>query len=484
LIVLHNPRSLVRGKQRLPHSVLALAAALGDGYRIVDGNVDGDPLSLIDQALSSDRRERIVGMTVMPGEQLQSAIRDSTALRRSHPEAFIVWGGYFPSEHAEVVLRSGLVDAVVRGQGERTVLELREALAAGEDWRGIAGLSYPGNGEVHHNPARGLTDVNRFPPYPYEAVDPRRYLVPTHLGKKTLSHNASVGCYERCNFCSITTLYGARWIPEKTERVLGQVSRFKEIYGADGLEFFDAHFFPSEKRSLEIAEGLERLSFSWWGQSRVDSFLAYKDDTLKRLRRSGLGMVFFGAESGSDWVLRKMDKNQTADQILSLVRRLAAFDIVPELSFILGAPEDPARDIEASIDFIRRLKRVNPATEIIIFLYTPFPQPGLYEEALASGFRYPERLSAWTEEPWRSFGLKNPRGPWLEERLRERVLDFDLVVHSRFPSAAEIRLTPLFRKALRLASGWRYRLGVFRFPYELKLLNRLSAYRGPEWEGA
>lgn len=484
MIVLYNPRSLVRGKQRLPHSLLALAAALGDGYRIVDGNVEDDPLALIDRALASDPKERIVGFTVMPGQQLQSAIQDTAALRGSHPEAFIVWGGYFAAEHHEVVLRSGLVDAVIRGQGELTLLELREALARGGDLNGIRGLSYVAKGEVHHNPPRALTDVNQFPPYPYEAVDPSRYLVPTNLGTKTLAHNASVGCYERCNFCSITTLYEARWIPERVDRVLTHVTAFKEVHGANGLEFFDAHFFPSEKRALEIAEGLAPLGFSWWAQSRVDSFLKYKDDALRRLRKSGLGMVFFGAESGSDFVLAKMAKNQTADEILALVRRLRDFDIVPELSFILGAPENPAKDIEASIDFIRKVKVIYPAAEIIIFLYTPFPQPGIYEEAVESGFRYPTSLAEWTQEPWKGFGLKNPKATWLSDRERERVLDFDLVVHSRFPSITDIRLSALFKKALQVAGSWRYRLGVYRYPYELKLLHRLAAYRSPELEGA
>jgi radical SAM superfamily enzyme YgiQ (UPF0313 family) len=195
-------------------------------------------------------------------------------------------------------------------------------------------------------------------------------------------------------------------------------------------------------------------------------------------------MVFFGAESGSDEALARMEKNQSADQILALVRRLRRFDIVPELSFILGSPANPAQDIEASIDFIRAVKREFPATEIIIFLYTPFLQPGLPGEARASGLRYPGELREWTREPWRSFGLKNPAAPWLSERLKARVLDFDLVVHSRFPSATDLRLSPPWRRLLRAAGSWRYRFGLYRFPYELKFLHRLAAYRGPELEGA
>ena len=301
MIVLYNPRSLVRGKQRLPHMLLALGAALGDGYRIIDGNVEEQPLDSIRQALGADGERPIIGMTVMPGQQLQTAIRHTMKLRVSCPDAFIIWGGYFATEHREVVLRSGLIDAVVKGQGEMTLLELRDSLRR-EGRRGlkaVSGLAYIAeDGEFLDNPPRPLADINDFPAYPYESIDPRRYLVPTHLGSRTLSHNASVGCYERCNFCSITTLFNARWIPEKSERVLDQVTRFARNYRANGLEFFDAHFFASEKRAVEIGEGLAPLGFSWWAQSRVDSFLRYSDASLSCLRRSGLGMVFFGCRVG------------------------------------------------------------------------------------------------------------------------------------------------------------------------------------------
>jgi anaerobic magnesium-protoporphyrin IX monomethyl ester cyclase len=54
----------------------------------------------------------------------------------------------------------------------------------------------------------------------------------------------------------------------------------------------------------------------------------------------------------------------------------AQFGIIPEFSFVIGNPGDPERDTRETVSFIRKLKRINPTSEIIMQHYTPTPQPG------------------------------------------------------------------------------------------------------------
>ena len=92
-------------------------------------------------------------------------------------------------------------------------------------------------------------------------------------------------------------------------------------------------------------------------------------------------MVFFGAESGSDWVLEQMNKGITADQTLELAAKIRRFGIVPEFSFVVGNPQAPERDTRDTIRFIRRIKKINPDAEIIVQHYIPTPHPdGMYGE--------------------------------------------------------------------------------------------------------
>jgi anaerobic magnesium-protoporphyrin IX monomethyl ester cyclase len=202
---------------------------------------------------------------------------------------------------------------------------------------------------------------------------------------------------------------------------------------------------------------------------------------------SGLRMVFLGAESGSDEVLRRMNKGGTAsaEKTLEIARRTAEYGIVPEFSFVLGNPPDPETDAFETMDFIRRVKRVNPASEVILYLYTPVPLAGeLYEEAKASGFRFPETLEEWIDPGWVEFSQRrSAHMPWLQDPLRRRIRDFERVLNAYYPTTTDMGLTRARRAVLRTLSGWRYRLGVYRFPLELQAAQRVFAYQRPETSG-
>ena len=107
------------------------------------------------------------------------------------------------------------------------------------------------------------------------------------------------------------------------------------------------------------------------------------------MRRAGCAMIFFGAESGSDWALKEMQKGITTEQTVCVAHRTREFGIIPEFSFVIGNPGDPERDTSETVQFIRKLKRINPASEIIMQHYTPTPQ----RDAMYGGCGRDDRLS-------------------------------------------------------------------------------------------
>ena len=132
-------------------------------------------------------------------------------------------------------------------------------------------------------------------------------------------------------------------------------------------------------------------------------------------------MVFLGAESGSDETLKRMNKGGTAstEKTLAIAQKMKQYGIVPELSFVLGNPPDPEADTRQTMEFIRKVKRVNPAAEIILYMYTPVPLAGeLYEEAKAEGFQFPETLEEWISPEWLEFSQRRSANvPWLHDPL-------------------------------------------------------------------
>ena len=255
----------------------------------------------------------------------------------------------------------------------------------------------------------------------------------------------------------------------------------------DAVEFYDNNFFTHEARVREFAERIMPLGIGWWGEARIDTMLKYADSTWSLMRDSGLRMVFLGAESGSDETLARMNKGGTASaaKTLEIADKMHRYDIVPEMSFVMGNPPDPEADAESTMRFIRRVKEINPATEVILYLYTPVPLAGeLYDQAKAEGFAFPETLEEWNGDAWQEFvQRRSSTMPWIHDPLRKRIREFEWVLNARYPTSTDLGITPFRRRVLRAASAVRYRTGFYRDPIELRALQRLLPYRRPETSG-
>lgn len=489
MIVLYNPPSSASRKPILPMSLLALGALLEDhyDYTIVDGNLESDPLARLDQVIT-ERGCSILGVTVMPGPQLANAVPVCRELKSHHPDLVIVWGGYFPTQHYDVVLRAQYVDYVVRGHGEQVFVALLKAISGGISPTDIPGLAYQdAAGKVISNPLAPIPHPKDLPDFPYHQVDLSRYIRHTFLGKRTLPHHTSYGCPFFCNFCAVVNMVDGRWLPHSAERVAYTVRELVNKWSLDAIEFHDNNFFTQEARVAEFAERISDLKISWWGEGRIDTMMAYTDSTWAAMRGSGLRMVFLGAESGSDDTLKRMHKGGRAStrKTLEIAAKMAKYGIVPEMSFVVGNPPDPETDANQTIQFIRKVKKVNPATEIIIYIYTPVPLSGeLYEQAKADGFAFPDTLEAWISTEWQDFvQRRSATMPWMDDPIRKRIRNFERVLNAYYPTTTNTRLTRSWHGLLKGISAWRYHTQFYGYPVELRALHRLIRYQRPETTG-
>ncbi len=476
MIILLNPNS-ARWKYRLPLSVLAVGAVLEGKYpyQIIDGNLDRDLRGTLLRTIR-EQSIRYLGVTVMPGPQLQQAIRLSEELKQTFPQLKIIWGGYFPSLQGNIVENSGFVDYVIRGQGEYAFLELIDSLEKG--------------GGVARASRQGATDPNTLPPIPYHRVNVEKYLPRTVLGSRTIVYHSSFGCPFVCGFCAVAGVYKGRWMGRAAGTIVSDVLELRARYAIDAVEFIDNNFFVAESRTADVAEGLRGQNIAWWGEARPDTVMHYSDQTWRSMSAGGCRMMFFGVESSSESTLEMMQKGgtQTPAMVLDLARRMREFGIVPEFSFVLGAPSDHvAEDIERDIRYIRRIKEINPASEIIIYVYSPvsFDDATLLNRARDFGFEFPRQLKDWMNPPWSTFDLrKNPGTPWLRPEHVARIRDFERVLNARYPTVSDIKLKPWQAASLRVLGGWRYATEFYRAPWEIRFVaNRLFKYQQPETEG-
>jgi len=495
-VILFNPRS-ARAKHRIPNSILQVGASIHGkfDYVFVDGNLEKDPWLAIQKYLETGDFGYF-GCTAMPGPQLKQAIPFTTKIKSLYPNVITIWGGYFSSNQFKSVINSPDVDYIVNGPGDETFPQLLNALETNSPIEEIKNLIYKKNNDIVKTPQAVLGDQDKLPQLPYEYLNKQyplsRYLGKTFLGKRTASYHSSMGCPFTCSFCAVVPIFNARWKGKSAGLVYKDVKYLIEDHGVDAVEFHDNNFFVSEKRTVEFSRLIEKEEINWWGEGRIDTIDKYSDESLAAMRAAGCRMIFFGAETSNDELLKMMDKGgtQSTEQMKLFAARMKKFDIIPEYSFVLGfpaeTPEKVMKQIDQDIAYIKQIKEINPHTEIIIYVYSPVATEGseLYKQVTASGFRFPEKLEDWLDPVWQNFDLrKNPLTPWLTSEMVDKILGFETVLNAQYPTVSDFRLTPMKRKAMRLLSNFRYQKNIFRFPLELKVLQRLWRYRQPEIEG-
>jgi anaerobic magnesium-protoporphyrin IX monomethyl ester cyclase len=493
-VLLINPTITSHRHARFPLAVMSLSAALEGRYEstIIDGNVDRDFVSTALRAVD-DKTLAAVGVTVMGGPQLCSAIAVSKAIREKMPALPIIWGGAFPTVCPEAALNAPYVDYAVRSQGEDTLIELLDALAENRDEKlnSITGLSWRLGGQIMHNQDRKFSAASLNRMLPYDTLEnPRQYLTKTYLGRRTIGYQAALGCRFRCTFCGVATMFRGKMALPPASRLEHDLRFMKDRFGVDAIQFYDHNFFDREVDMVPLLEVLAKFQMPWWCFARSDALVNLSERSWALVKKSRLRMAYIGAESPSDWLLHDIRKGTTRDQTLEAVEICRSHGVIPELSFMLAPPQDPEGETEKTFEFIRLIKRVHPATEVMNYVYTPLPRrqessnPAAARSA--SEFRdcagrpviFPRTADEWAEPQWVDYWCHQD-APWVSERLRRRIVDFTTVLGCRYPTVMDIRASKWGKSALRALASWRYRFQRYDHPWELRVSRKLIRHWDP-----
>jgi len=486
-VLLVNPRITSRARARFPLSLLTLAAGLeqrGHTAEIVDGNFEDDAVVTALDRLRDGHWDAL-GVSVMGGPQVRSALDLSDAVRAAHRDVPIVWGGYFPSLYPQAALTDSPANYLVRDQGEHALAELLDTLPSRDEsaLARIAGLSWRAADGIVNNPPRRVTQPTYAGLLPYEKLgDPHNYLFSSFMGRRTAVHQAALGCRFRCTFCGVAAMFRGTTLLPADVRLDRDLTHLRDAFGADSLQFFDHNFFDREEDMAPLLEVLARLELPWWCYARADALVKLSAESWKLVRKSRLRMAYIGAETPNDKLLRSIRKGTRSDQTLEVAELCRRHGVIPELSFMVAPPEDPAGETERTFDFIRRVKRVNPDAEIIVYVYTPLPASSVPDaqrlkltpltDTRGAPVIFPRSAREWTERRWVDYAC-HADAPWIDERLRRRIHDFVTVLRCRFPTVQDTRAPPWAKRALSGLARWRYSMRRYDRPWELRASQRM-----------
>jgi radical SAM superfamily enzyme YgiQ (UPF0313 family) len=462
-----------------PLALIHLAAPLverGFDVAIVDSAVTSDSVAAV---LDATRDAVCLGISMVTGPMITQGVTVARAVRAARPELPIVAGGWHASILPAQTLRSPYVDAVVKGQGEITFLEIAERYAAGErDLTGIAGSLFKRDGEVVWNPDRGYTDINALPRRPFHLVDFEAYARKNH-GTRWLLYCTSHGCPWDCSYCSNASVYGRNWKPLDPVEAVTEMHELEERYRLEMIDIIDDNYLVRRDRALEIAEGLIRAQarFVYYIQTRTDQIDRLSDDELATLARSGLRRIFFGLESGSAKVMRSVNKRLDFETVYRTAERCRKVGIRPSFNLIFGLPAEQEEDLRDTLAVVDRVGHVNPEADFFTNIFSPYPGSPIWPQAVERGVREPQTLEEWAE-----FHPKVQVLPWLNGRGHariQRIRDYIRMGYSarQMVIAAPTGWRALARGLLRRLARWRLRLMWVRFPVEVWALRAYKAMK-------
>lgn len=281
-------------------------------------------------------------------------------LRENGVDAHFTMGGHYPSLAPAPTLEAvPELDSIVQYEGELTVVELANALVAGEDWRRIEGMvRREGTEVIIHKTRHLLPDLDALP-FPDRDFEPTMI-----LGRKGMPLLASRGCARTCSFCSIHTFY--RTAPGKVVRirkaaeVVREMRHLHDSLGVTMFLFQDDDFPMFGPKWKAWAHGLvDEIEASglagkviWKLNCRADAVDAH---LLTRMRDAGLYIVYMGLESGTEEGLKTLNKEITVEQNLRAVALLKAIGLRFEFGFMLLDPSSTFASVRANIQFLRAI---------------------------------------------------------------------------------------------------------------------------------
>jgi radical SAM superfamily enzyme YgiQ (UPF0313 family) len=297
--------------------------------------------------------------------------------------AAVMLGGPDPSADPRSYLAAA-ADLVVLSEGELTAAEVVSAFESsggGEPFRRslsrIAGITYLERGRRVTTPAWPLLrNLDELPLPDREAIDIDRYLriwKKTH-GRSSLTFITSRGCPFQCTWCS-KAVFGDGLRKRSVSSVLAEMRLLRERYGveqfwiADDVFSIDKRWAKSFCRAV-VEAGLET---PFECETRVDVF---DQEVLDLMAAAGCFRIWYGAESGSDRVLREMKKGFDLEEIHRAVGMTRRVGISIGLLLMIGYPNESLADVVASA---RLLQAVGP-DEYGVSVAFPIKGTAFYEK--------------------------------------------------------------------------------------------------------
>lgn len=350
------------------------------GYYITYGSTEED----IKTKLRNFQPD-IVAVTCLFSAREADTLRVCRYIKDVSEDLPVVVGGIHPSLFPEKMLKSGVIDFVILGEGEFRLPKLIEKLNTMTNHFDFEGIAYMQAGEVIVNPASTQIDNLDTIPYPDRSlVDMERYIeigipyAPYSAEKRVAQILATRGCINRCNFCSTVDFWGRRIRVRSVENIIGELNLLKQEYGIGEIQFVDDNLTADKRLAKRLFAEMKNINLKWCTPHGL-MFNTLDKEMIKLMAECGAYQLTFAIESASERVLRDIiHKNVRLDMVKTIVDEAHKYDIGVHGMFVVGFPGETRDEILSTLEFPFGIG----FDSIAFFIINPMPGSELHDECI------------------------------------------------------------------------------------------------------
>jgi magnesium-protoporphyrin IX monomethyl ester (oxidative) cyclase len=340
------------------------------------------------------RKPDVVGIANPFTCQAEHAVRVGNIVKEVDPSILTVVGGpHVTVVPVEFLKEAKNVDIAVVGEGEYTMLDIAKCFDGHKNITDVKGIAYRKNHTIVQNSPRPFIKNLDELPYPaYHLVEMEQYLNPKKIEYRSFKDRAismitSRGCPFNCSFCSVHLHMGKMFRAHSANYVINHIEHVVNKYRVKTIFFEDDNLTFDLKRFEAICDKIieKDIKVNWETPNGVrPDYLTLS--LLKKMKKSGCQSVFFGIESGDQYILDNViGKSLNLKDVMKVAKMCKEIGLKTGAFYIIGFPGEKKENMLRTVELALRLKKEFDVG-MHLFFATPSYGTRLYEECKKKGY--------------------------------------------------------------------------------------------------
>jgi len=332
----------------------------------------------------------VVGLKVFT-TMFKEAHATLRCIRETIPDAVTLIGGPHPSTSrpSDLFIEfEGLLDYAFAGDGEHGIVELLDqvSMAGGkpesQKLSGVPGLIYQNGSKACSNEPRLDVELDTLAPVDWNLQEPVWFGSSHGLDKVSTGAliSDSRGCPARCGFCMSQTINGPKPRHRSLENLCGEIEELAHKHGVHVLVFTGNAFMSDVDYVRELCEWFIKfdtpMEWSCTGSAYDRNLL--EPGMLDLMHRAGCTLIYYGIESGSPTVRKRLHQPIPLDECTNIVKLTDKAGIRAGCYFMFGFPDETMAEMNQTINYAYSL----PYSSVSFIICLPLPGSMSYKAVL------------------------------------------------------------------------------------------------------